>query len=194
MALTQTKQQIHSEEVKTRILEKARELFFTYGVENVSMKDLAGELGFTTGTIYHHFESKDDILRHIALLNAKQYYVNFDRYMEMPSKAEAVSEFFHKDMMHRILSDGYVFTRYRVLNLMKPGRKNRMADRLAEIISKGIESGEFKKDIPAEDLAWMFISLHRQSCYEYALSEGDEYYLQKGLDQIDYLLKSVTVR
>ena len=190
MAITQTKQQIHSEEVKKRILDKAREMFTAYGVENVSMKELAGELGVTTGTIYHHFESKDDILRHIAMGNARQYFSNLDKYREMPSVSDAIRLFFSSDMFDRVREDGFEFTRYRVMNLLKPSTKNRMTDFLAELIGKGIASGELRGGFNAEEIAWLLMTAHRESCYEYVMSGGDEAFLQRGLDQIDLILRA----
>ncbi|MFN4145757.1 MAG: TetR/AcrR family transcriptional regulator [Runella sp.] len=45
--------------MKERILEKAQELFFRYGVKSVTMDDIARELGISKKTIYQHFTDKD---------------------------------------------------------------------------------------------------------------------------------------
>jgi TetR/AcrR family transcriptional regulator, cholesterol catabolism regulator len=49
-------------EIKDRIIAKAREQFFRYGVKSVTMDDIASELGISKKTIYQHFEDKDDIV------------------------------------------------------------------------------------------------------------------------------------
>lgn len=45
--------------VRERILDKAQELFFRYGVKSVTMDDIARELGISKKTIYQHFEDKN---------------------------------------------------------------------------------------------------------------------------------------
>lgn len=44
------------------IFESAIELFMLKGFENVSIKDIADDVGITQGAIYNHFKSKQDIL------------------------------------------------------------------------------------------------------------------------------------
>jgi len=48
--------------VRERILEKANDLFFRYGIRSVTMDDIARELGISKKTIYQHFEDKDAIV------------------------------------------------------------------------------------------------------------------------------------
>lgn len=48
------------------ILAAATELFSTNGFAGTSMSDLAEELGLSKAAIYHHFESKESILRDLV--------------------------------------------------------------------------------------------------------------------------------
>ena len=48
--------------VRDRIINKAEELFFRYGIKSVTMDDIARELGISKKTIYLHFPDKDSIL------------------------------------------------------------------------------------------------------------------------------------
>ncbi len=52
-----------------RILEAARVHFFKHGFRNVTMDDLAAELGVSKKTLYAHYPSKDALLE--AVLDAK---------------------------------------------------------------------------------------------------------------------------
>ncbi|MBA3651825.1 MAG: TetR/AcrR family transcriptional regulator [Chthoniobacterales bacterium] len=52
-----------------RILEEARIHFFKHGFRNVTMDDLAAELGVSKKTLYAHYPSKDALLE--AVLDAK---------------------------------------------------------------------------------------------------------------------------
>jgi AcrR family transcriptional regulator len=61
---TPKKQEIHDREL--RILELAREMLLTGGYHGLSLDSLAAELGVSRGTIYNHFECKEEII--LALL------------------------------------------------------------------------------------------------------------------------------
>jgi TetR/AcrR family transcriptional regulator, cholesterol catabolism regulator len=45
-----------------RILRKATEMFLTFGVKNVTMDNLAGELGISKRTLYEQFRDKDELV------------------------------------------------------------------------------------------------------------------------------------
>lgn len=50
-----------SDETRARILDAARRCFAESGYETTTNKILAGQVGLTTGAIYHYFESKRDL-------------------------------------------------------------------------------------------------------------------------------------
>lgn len=52
-------------EVKERILLKAADLFFRYGIRSVTMDEIAGQLGISKKTIYQFFTDKDEIVEGI---------------------------------------------------------------------------------------------------------------------------------
>ena len=54
-------------DIKDRILEKAGELFFQYGIKNISMDELASSLGMSKSTIYENFKDKEEILRSLLI-------------------------------------------------------------------------------------------------------------------------------
>ena len=50
-----------------KILEVAQRLFLEKGYDNTTIQDIVDELGgLTKGAIYHHFKSKDDIIRALS--------------------------------------------------------------------------------------------------------------------------------
>lgn len=51
---------------KQQILEAAVRLFFEIGYEGASLRDLAARVGINKATIYHYFQSKEEILFHIV--------------------------------------------------------------------------------------------------------------------------------
>lgn len=64
-------------EVKDKILKTASEMFLSLGVRNVTMDNLAGELGISKRTLYELFKDKDDLvvqcLRHMLIEDNKEF-------------------------------------------------------------------------------------------------------------------------
>ena len=61
------------EETRRKILEVSKELFLERGFDNTSIQDIIDGLGgLTKGVIYHHFESKNEILQSIISENNQQ--------------------------------------------------------------------------------------------------------------------------
>ncbi|WP_461536479.1 TetR/AcrR family transcriptional regulator [Spongorhabdus nitratireducens] len=46
-----------------RLMRGAAQLFRTKGFDRTTVRDIAAEVGIQSGSIFHHFRSKDDILR-----------------------------------------------------------------------------------------------------------------------------------
>ena len=56
----------YPEETRQLILDVAQKLFLEKGFDGTTIKDIIAELGgLTKGVIYHHFESKEDILEQV---------------------------------------------------------------------------------------------------------------------------------
>jgi len=58
-------------EVRDRILEEATKQFFTYGIRNVTMDDIASLLAISKRTVYETFKDKTDLIRS-CLKNIKE--------------------------------------------------------------------------------------------------------------------------
>ena len=190
MAIKQTKQQLHSEEVKNSIVNKAEELFREYGVDSVSMKELASALGFTTGTIYHHFASKEELLDSIAIRHSRSHSLDFDKYKNATDPIAAIQDFFKEIIIEQVKADGFVFTEHRVMRLVDPKRSTPISGLIKDLIEKAKCSGQLREDTPSEDTAGLLIALNRESCYEYVRSGGDERFLYLGIDRIKLVLEA----
>ena len=60
----------HPEATVERILTEAARLFLQKGFEKTSMQDVMDATGLSKGAIYHHFASKEDLLKLIDEINA----------------------------------------------------------------------------------------------------------------------------
>src|SRR5690554_6987895 len=69
-------------DIKDRIIEKAGELFFEYGIKNISMDELASSLGISKRTIYENFKDKEDILRFLITKLSNERNKIFKEFLE----------------------------------------------------------------------------------------------------------------
>ena len=67
------------EDVRTRILDAARELFVKHGYEATTMRGIADRIEFTPTAIYHHFENKEALLQEICSIDFAQLAGTFQR-------------------------------------------------------------------------------------------------------------------
>ncbi|MBN2891825.1 MAG: TetR/AcrR family transcriptional regulator [Bacteroidales bacterium] len=59
-------------EKEQEILEKAREMFMTYGLRSITMDDLAREIGISKKTLYQHYKDKADLIKKIVHLEVEK--------------------------------------------------------------------------------------------------------------------------
>jgi AcrR family transcriptional regulator len=73
------------EELRQKILDKARELFIAHGYEGVTLRKIANAIEYAPGTIYSYFKDKDELLRALCVADWESFEQNFPRSFE-PSK------------------------------------------------------------------------------------------------------------
>jgi AcrR family transcriptional regulator len=59
------KTEAERQQLRTFIIDSARELFVTRGVEAVTMREIAKRIDYSATSIYLHFADKDAVLRAI---------------------------------------------------------------------------------------------------------------------------------
>lgn len=65
LELVATGQITDPESARGKLLQTAAHLFRSKGYERTTVRDLAGAVGIQSGSIFHHFKSKDEILRSV---------------------------------------------------------------------------------------------------------------------------------
>lgn len=68
---------VNHDAYRQELLEKSYDLFTRKGYNNINMKEIAAEIGVSTGTLYHYFPSKEKMLAEmiswIGLENTEEY-------------------------------------------------------------------------------------------------------------------------
>jgi len=82
---------VNHDEYRQKMLEKCLYLFTRTGYSDINMKQIAAEIGVSTGTLYHYFSSKESILAGIIAWSGDQ---NVDEYIRRTSSVKNISDRF----------------------------------------------------------------------------------------------------
>lgn len=146
-------------------------MFREYGFDKVSVREIAAEVGVTTGTLYHHFKSKQDLFFAIGYQKADFMTELSKRFEKSEHPLEELEYFFSETMTQRILDDGYDFTQYRVLRSMRIGNRKGRLDHCVEILlQRAVELGKMPSDCPIEKAAEYLVWIYRGVAYRYSVS------------------------
>jgi AcrR family transcriptional regulator len=72
------------EEIRTRILDAARELFASEGVESVTMRRIADRIEYSPTAIYFHFRDKEALLKELCECDFRQFAHGFVEIARIP--------------------------------------------------------------------------------------------------------------
>lgn len=147
----------HSTEVRQKqIIDAARQMIVKYGGEHVTIRRIAKAVGISEAAIYRHFKSKRDILLlladHIEENLVGDIKVTLTEESSSLSGISAVIRDHISGIEQRHGISHQVIAEIISLGDKKLNRRffdivTRYIDRLSELISAGIESGELRQDI-----------------------------------------------
>jgi TetR/AcrR family transcriptional regulator, cholesterol catabolism regulator len=148
-------------EIKERIIAKAREQFFRYGVKSVTMDDIARELGISKKTIYQHFEDKDAIVHQLMVAEMANDICEWD---ELDGSSNNVIEKIVKsmDIIRQAFAEinptaFFDIKKYhpKTWELFQEHKQNFIMESIRKELLQGIEQGFFRADIKVEILVRM---------------------------------------
>lgn len=146
------------------IVNAAERLFFTRGIDRVTMDDIASEAELAKGTLYLYFKNREDlhyavVLRAIEILNGlvRQAYEPGATGLEnIRRMGEAYVQFFYKhpDYFRTImLFDASRFERVQKEKQMKILEPESPLMFFRTVIHEGQNDGSIRSDIPPEEMA-----------------------------------------
>lgn len=124
------------EEIRGRILDAARELFASEGVESVTMRRIAERIEYSPTAIYFHFRDKDALLAELCDCDFRSFAEGFQAIARIP------------DPVARLRAAGAAYVDF--------GLKNPSHYRLMFMTPKTAQSQTLEKGNPAED-AYAFL-------------------------------------
>ena len=148
-------------EIKDRIITKAREQLFRYGVKSVTMDDIANELGISKKTIYQHFEDKDDIVYQLMLSEMNQDKCEWEE-LEKTSKDVIERTVKSMDLIKQAFTEinptaFFDIKKYhpKSWQIFQEHKQNFILASIIRDLKDGIEQGYFRPDIKVDILARM---------------------------------------
>jgi AcrR family transcriptional regulator len=158
------------DERPNELLDAALRIFAERGYANTRLEDIAAAVGVTKGTIYHYFETKEDLLRKAIEHNHQRVFLPLEKGIrDRKGPVSATIRLF----LRRAFGGELDQTRQSVLTLLVQGVSReaphvyqrwleagpaRAWQLLAELIEEGKASGEFRNDVDSDVAARVAIS------------------------------------
>ena len=146
-----------AEERKNEIMDVAEHLFASKGFDNTSTNDIINEIGIARGTLYHHFESKEEILDSIIVRTTATLMANarmiaddksiplLDRFTQAIMSLNVDSNI-GKEVMSQVHKPQNALLHQKMLEQLISG----VVPIISDLIKEGCASGMFTTAFPTE--------------------------------------------
>jgi AcrR family transcriptional regulator len=143
----------------------AARLFAERGYHGTSLADVAEALGMQKASLYHHIDSKEDLLWEVASAGAEAFHAALDAVPEgapVPDRIRLALQA-HLRVVGEQLDAATVFTReWRALDGDRRERflaeRRRYEERIRELFREGVDAGELRTDLDVATAALLFLS------------------------------------
>ncbi len=175
MTVTQNRRERERQERYDSILDAARRVFFTQGITNTTVDDVAAAAEVSKGTVYLYFSSKETLLTALLqeglVMLVEQLEAAYDPGQQLPAAtrlrqlANAYFGFFHAHPhYYRLLM---AFDRQKFQELVDPDlyeqtllRSTRGLAYVVQAIQQGVADGDFAVENPRQAAGVIWAMLH----------------------------------
>ena len=181
------------------ILSVSAKLFLEKGFDKTSMMDIATTAGISKGAIYHHFKSKDEIIKSVMEKQEESVKAAIENFMDeakVLSGKEQLKLILEKNIENQEAHylDNAMSVRMKsaefVLSYMQ-SCVNKDSAFVSEIIKRGIKDGSIVTDFP-DECAEVFMLLLNVWC-DPAVFDCDGKKLSSRLGFLQYMMKSIGI-
>jgi AcrR family transcriptional regulator len=149
------------------IIEAAAKVFRTKGYHAASVQDIADEVGILKGSLYHHFDSKEELLYLVVKAPIERLYdaVGGIVAMDLPAGEKLRRAIFaHLGAFDEHYPHLFVYLRetqdlkrrFRATTPLSPKQYERMWQ---QILRGGIKSGEFRPDLDVQVVSYGLLGM-----------------------------------
>lgn len=154
---------MNDNEIKDRIIEKARDHFFKHGYSKVTMDEIAHELGMSKKTLYQYFVSKDDLLKKIMLCRREEMDSTLDRTIrdrsiDFVEKLKSIMKYvgFKLSQVDAAFLQDIKRNTPDIWKEMHEWQQHKIFDECQRLISEGMRDGVFRNDIDQETVILIY--------------------------------------
>ncbi|MBP7736535.1 MAG: TetR/AcrR family transcriptional regulator [Spirochaetes bacterium] len=182
------------------ILDDALDIIARYGMQRMTIKNLAHAVKVSEPALYRHFKSKFDILMTILVRygsNLQELFKQSEH--ETVSSVDAIETFytgmfrgFEKQPALSIVIFSEDLFRYdrrlshEVTTIIKLTH-----ERIYKILKEGVRRGEVRSDVPAKQLAWMVMGIMRLLITRWRISDYRLGLVKEGREAIILIRKVI---
>lgn len=164
---------------KSKIVKAAWNLFYKNGYDNTTVEDIIKLSKTSKGTFYHYFKGKDALLSTLSDL-FDQKYEEINGTLDSTLTAEEKLLLLNHELFYMIetsIDMNLLASLYSSQLVTRDNRSLLDDDRyyfqlVTEIITEGINSGEFSDSSSVEELVKIYSMYERALLYDWALCEG----------------------
>ncbi|KIX21086.1 TetR family transcriptional regulator [Flavobacterium sp. 316] len=150
--------------MKEQILSKATEMFVTLGFKSVTMDDIAAELGISKKTIYLHFSTKPELVKHatFSLFETISCGIDSIRAFEKNPIEELfeIKNFVLQHLKDEGTSPIYQLQKYypKIYITLRSKQFEKMDDCIVYNLQKGISLGLYRKEIMVDAISRFYFA------------------------------------
>ncbi len=147
-----------------KIIEKATEMYLTFGFKSVTMDDIASKMGISKKTIYQHFANKTDLVEAVTMNLFETISCGIDEIVTLNQnpieELFAIKDFVMQNLKNESASPIYQLQKYypQVHETLKSRQFAKMGDCVIENLKKGIDQELFRTDINLELIARFYFA------------------------------------
>ncbi|HSP48020.1 MAG TPA: TetR/AcrR family transcriptional regulator [Clostridiaceae bacterium] len=168
-----TSRTLQAIDTKNRIYEAGIGLFYTHGVDSVTITDICNAAGVSVGSFYKYFNTKMDILA-LNYEDADEFFLEHVK----PSitgdtaKERIISYFDHYLEFVQTKPMDFIRNLYRPDNVLFIKKGRAMQTVLSEVIVEGMDNGSLSRVMTAEEAnEYLFVSI-RGLIFHWCLYDG----------------------
>lgn len=171
------------QERETLILQAAEEVLMEKGYHETSIDEIAARVGIAKGTVYLHFQSKEDLVIAIFEREMQQLlqYIdsNMDTQLSAREKIEAIFDLMHGGMMSKRMQLLFSISNNAGLRHLLVEKKgclreiwDQLSARLSSLFEEGKAEGMFDSTLPTMVMVSAFYSLLSPKSYDRLTTGG----------------------
>lgn len=167
---------------RDEILGHAAEVFAVKGYSSATVRDIAEAAGILSGSLYHHFSSKDQMLEEILQEYLDVIVSQYRSALDIADPEACLGAFFDVAFTHIVrYSNGNIILQNNWSFLRHTARFDFVADALAtvrelwgDVLQRGVDTGHFAADLDLEmALGTMLGSISAAVRYPEPLTESE---------------------